>query len=377
MTVHVASVGFARFGKRAEGLVELGAEAAGPALDGVGRKPIDLLVVGTMLAHGARGAEPLLPRLAGRLGLETAAGYRVEATSASGAMAFHTAVGWIESGRHARALVIAAEKMTDRPTAEVTGELTAALHPSEVAQGATMPGLAALVTQRYLERYSLDPAVLDPVSVQARRMAEANPYAHFQKAVTREEVAASPPVALPLRRLHCSPLSDGAVAVVLEKGDGPASVLGIGQGFAPLRLVDRPDLTTFAATRVAARSAYEGAHITRKELEVVETHDAFAPLAMIHLEDLGVCGPGEGPAWYENGWVGRDGRLPVNPSGGLLGRGHPVGASGLAGIGELALQLRGEAGTRAVARAPRLGLAQSMAGLGTQSFVTVLGRSGA
>jgi len=374
MTTHVASVGVAGFGKRTEGLVDLAVEAAGPALEGVGRKPIDLLVVGTMLAHGLRGPEPLLPRLAGRLGLESASGFRVEATSATGAMAFHVAVTSLETGRYSRALVVAAEKMTDRPTAEITGELTAAIHPSEVAAGATMPGLAALVTQRYLERHGLGPEVFDRVSVHARKMSADNPKAHFQKEVTGEEVATSRPVALPLRRLHCSAISDGAAAVVLERGSGPATVLGFGQGFESLRLVDRADLTGFAATRIAARTAYEMAKTTRKELEVVEVHDAFAPLGIVHLEDIGVCGPGEGSSWFANDWVGRDGRLPVNPGGGLLGRGHPVGASGLAGIAEVALQLRGEAGARAIARLPKVGLAQSMSGLGSHSFVTILGR---
>ena len=375
MTVHVASVGIARFGKRTEGLIDLAAEAAGPALEGVGRKPIDLLVTGTMLSHGPHGPEPILPRLAGRLGLESASGFRVEATSATGAMAFHTAVLALESGRFSRALVVAAEKMTDRPTAEITAELTAALHPSEVAAGATMPGLAAMVTQRYLERHGLSPDVIDPGSVHARAMAVDNPMAHFQKAVSREEVATSRPVALPLRLLHCSAISDGAAAMVLERGPGPVSVLGFGQGFESLRLVDRPDLTTFAATRIAARIAYESAKITRKEIEVAEVHDAFAPFGMVHLEDVGVCGLGEGPSWFEKGWVARDGRLPVNPSGGLLGRGHPVGVSGLVAIAEVALQLRGEAGARSVAHLPKVGLSQSMAGLGSQSFVTILGRA--
>jgi acetyl-CoA C-acetyltransferase len=375
MTTHVASVGIARFGKRSEGLVELAAEAAGPALDGVGRKPIDLLVVGTMLAHGDPGPVPLLPRLAGRLGLESSSGLRVEATSATGAMAFHAAVLALESGRFSRALVVAAEKMTDRPTPEISAELTAAIHPSEVASGATMPGLAALVTQRYLERYGLTTDMIDLVSVHARRMSADNPNAQFQSPVSVDDVAASPVVALPLRRLHCAAISDGAAAVVLERGAGPSAVLGIGQGFDSLRLVDRPDLTTFAATRTAARIAYEMAKTTRKEVEVVELHDAFAPLGLVHLEDLGVCGPGEGASWFSNRWVERDGRLPVNPGGGLLGRGHPVGASGLAGIVEVALQLRGEAGARALARPPKMGLAQSMSGLGTQSFVTILGRS--
>jgi len=373
VTAHVASVGMGRFGKRPEGLIDLAAEAAGLALEGVGRKPIDLLVVGSMFAQGPHGREALLPRLAGRLGLESASGFRVDSSSGTGGMAFHTAALALETGRFERALVVAVEKMTDRTTAEITRDLAASLHMSEVAAGATMPGLAAIVTERYLQRYGLSTDVCDLATVHARAMAVTNPNAHFQKAVTPAEVAASRAVALPLRLLHCSAISDGATALVLERGTGPATVLGLGQGFDALRLVDREELTSFAATRVAARRAYESAHLTRKELDVVEVHDAFSPFALIHIEDLGICGPGEAPGWFEKGWVGRDGRVPVNPSGGVVGRGHPVAASGLAEIGEVALQLRGEAGRHAISKRPKIGLAHAMSGIASHNFVTILG----
>ncbi|MGP8076263.1 MAG: thiolase family protein [Thermoplasmata archaeon] len=373
MTVHISSVGMGRFGKRPEGLIDLAAEAANLALEGVGRKPIDLLVAGSMFSQGPHGREALLPRLAGRLGLESASGFRVDSSSGTGGMAFHAAVFALESGRFDRALVVAAEKMTDRSTAEITKDLAASLHMSEVAAGATMPGLAAIVSQRYLDRYSLSTSVYDLVTVHARAMAVANPNAHFQKAVTAEEVAASRPVALPLRLLHCSAISDGACAVVLEKGAGPATVLGLGQGFDSLRIVDREETTSFTATRIAARRAYEAARLTRKEIGVVEVHDAFSPFALIHIEDLGICGPGEASKWFEKGWVGRDGRMPVNPSGGVIGRGHPVAASGLAEIGEVVLQLRGEAGRHAVATRPKIGLAHAVSGIASHNFVTILG----
>lgn len=373
MTVRIASVGVGRFGKRSEGLIELGAEAASIALDGVGRKPIDLLVAGSMLSHGLGGPEPLLPRLAERLSLEGAAGLRVESTSGTGAMAFHAAVAALTAGPYERALVIAAEKMTDRTTPEVTGELAAALHPSESSAGATMPALAALVAQRYVERHAVDLADLSLPSVHARTMAVANPNAMFRTPVTLSEANVSRPVASPLRLLHCSAIADGAAAVVLERGDGPVQVLGLGQGFEAMRVVDRPDLSTFAATRTAAKRAYEAAGLTRKEIQIVEVHDAFAPFAPIHLEDLGFCGPGEGFDWYRNGWVGLDGRLPVNPSGGLLGRGHPIAATGLAGIVEIASQLAGDAGPRSPGRRPRVGLAHAVSGLAAHNFVTILG----
>jgi len=376
MSCHISSVGMGRFGKRPEGLIELAAEAANLALEGVGRKTVDLLVVGSMFAQGLHGREALLPRLAGRLGVESASGLRVDSSSGTGGMAFHTAVLALESGRFERALVVAVEKMTDRSTAEITRDLAASLHSSEVAAGATMPGLASIVVQRYLQKFGLTTEVCDLATVHARSMAAANPNAHFQKSVTAAEVAASRPVALPLRLLHCSAISDGATAVVVERGTGPATVLGLGQGFDALRLVDREDLSSFVATRLAARRAYEAARLTRKEIDFVEVHDAFSPFGMIHIEDLGICGPGESPMWFEKGWAARDGRVPVNPSGGVVGRGHPVAASGLAEVAEVALQLRGEAGQHAIAKSPRVGLAHAMSGIASHNFVTILGRSG-
>ncbi|MGA8302302.1 MAG: thiolase family protein [Thermoplasmata archaeon] len=373
MTVHVAAVGMGRFGKRAEGMVDLAAEAAGLALEGVGRRPIDLLVAGSMFSHGPHGPEALLPRLAGRLGLESAAGLRVDSASGTGAMAFHAAVFALESGRYERALVVATEKMTDRTTAENTRDLAGSLHPSEVAAGATMPALAAIVTQRYLQRFDQSPAICDVATVHARSMAAHNPFAQFQKPVTLEEVARSRSVASPLRLLHCSAMSDGATALVLERGSGPATVLGLGQGFESLRIVDREDLSTFLATRVAAKRAYEEAKVAPKDVGVAEVHDAFSPFVYLHMEDLGLCEVGQGPAAFEAGDVRPDGRIPINPSGGVIGRGHPVAASGLAEVAEVALQLRGEAGAHAIARLPRVGLAQAVSGIASHNFVTILG----
>ncbi len=373
MSLHVASVGMGRYGKRTEGLLDLAAEAASAALEGIGRRPVDLLVAGSMLAHGLHGPEALLPRLASRLGLESASGLRVDSASGTGGMAFYAAVLALESGRFERALVVAAEKMTDRTTAANTRDLAASLDPSEVAAGATMPGLAAIVTQRYLERYDRPVSVCDAATVHARENAVRNPFAQFQKPVSAEEVAKSRLVATPLRLLHCSAISDGATALVLERGTGPATVLGIGQGFESIRLVDRDDLTTFAATRIAASRAYGNARLGPKDVEVAEVHDAFSPFVYIHAEDLGLCEVGKGPDAFERGEARPDGRIPINPSGGVIGRGHPVAASGVAEVAEVALQLRGEAGPHAIARPPKVGLAHAMSGIAAHNFVTILG----
>jgi acetyl-CoA C-acetyltransferase len=375
MTVHVASVGLGRYGKRPERLLDLAAEAAQRALEGVGRRPIDLLAVGSMMAWGPHGPEALLPRLASRLGLESAHGLRLDSASGTGGMTFHAAVMALETGRFQRALVVAVEKMTDRTTPVITRALAASLDSSEAVAGGTMPALAALVTQRYLQKFQLPPAIADAATVHDRAMAVDNPNAHFQKPVSLDEAAASRPVALPLRLLHCSAISDGASALVLERGEGPATVLGLGQALDAIRIVDRDDLTTFAATRVAGQRAYENARVTPSQVDVAEVHDAFSPFLFLHAEDLGLCEPGKAPEVLRSGGFARDGKLPINPSGGVIGRGHPVAASGIAEIGEVAVQLRGEADRRAVARQPRIGLAHAMSGIGAHNFVTILGAS--
>ncbi len=377
MSATVVAWGIARFGRRSEPLVELLAEAGDRALEGIGRKTIDHLLVGNMAAGALTGEENLAPRVAERLGLEGARGMRIEAASATGAAAFHAGVAALLSGGAERVLVVAGEKMTDRPTSEVARVLAHSLSTSEQAVGATMPALAAVVAQRYLERFHLDEASFDAVSVQARRQGTLNEFAHFRAAVSPEEVRKSRPVALPLRLLHCAPVSDGAAAVVLERGAGPATVLGLGQGFDAVSVVDRSSLTSFRATRVAAQRAYETARLTRKEVDFAELHDAFAPFALIDLEDIGVVGAGEAAGWFASGATRPEGRFPVNASGGLLARGHPIAASGLVEIAEVARQLRGEGGATQLPRRPSRGLALSIGGLASHNFVTILGEKGA
>ncbi|MCI4327177.1 MAG: thiolase domain-containing protein [Thermoplasmata archaeon] len=377
MKVAVSSTGVGRFGKRKEGLVELLCEAGREALDGLGRKPVDLLVVGHMAGGPLAHVENTVAKVADRLGLDAGAGFRIEAASASGAAAFHAAVGMVRSGRYDRALVVAGEKMTDLPNAEVTKVLAGSLAPTEEAHGATMPALAALVAGRYLDRYRADASALDQVTTQARAAAARNPNAQFRTPVTVEEVRSSRAIALPLRLLHCSAISDGAAAVVVEGTTGAAGVLGLGQATDHVELVERPELTSFRATRVASQRAFEEARKTIQEVDFAELHDAFAPFALIDLEDVGAVGAGEGAAAFRNGSTSPDGPFPVNPSGGILGRGHPVGASGLVQIAEVARQLRGEAGPMALPKPPRRGLAQSIGGLGSHNFVTILGNSGA
>ncbi len=377
MSVRIAGIGIGRFGRRTESGVELATEAGLRAMEDVGRKPIDLLVVGNMLGEVLEERASPVPRLASRLGLETAAGLRVEAASATGAAAFHAGAAAVASGRSDRALVVAYEKLTGAPTPVVARALSRALAPEEVAVGATMPALSAIIAQLYVSHYHVPLAAFDRVSVHMRAQAARNAAAQFTKPVTEEEVARSRVIASPLRLLHCAAISDGAVALALERGDDGAVVRGMGQGLDAFRVVDRPALTRFIATRTAATRAYEMAHVTPKELEVAEIHDAFAPFALIDLEDLGLADEGTAAQWFEGGKGTPSGPISINPSGGVLGRGHPVGASGLVEIAEVASQIRREAGSHQLDRPVRLGLAQSIGGLASHNFVTILGQGSA
>lgn len=377
MHVQVASTGLARFGRRPESLVDLMAEAGAVALEGVGRQAIDGVFVGSMAAGPLADVENLTSRVAERLSLDSTAGWRVEAASATGAAVFHAAAAAVASGQFRHVLVVAGEKMTHRPTPEVTQVLARSLAAQEQQAGATMPSMAALVTQLYASRYGTPSAAFDRVTVLGRTAAAHNPAAHFQTPVTESDVASSRMVSSPLRLLHCSAISDGAAAAVLSRGEGPVTVLGLGQGFDLLPVTDRSDPTSFRASRVAAERAYGMAKLTRKEIAFAELHDAFAPFLLIELEDIGVCGPGEGGRWVLSGATAPDGRFPVNPSGGLLGRGHPVGASGLAQIVELARQLQGSAGGTQLPTAGKTALALSVGGIGSHNFVTILGHGGA
>jgi acetyl-CoA C-acetyltransferase len=197
-----------------------------------------------------------------------------------------------------------------------------------------------------------------------------NPLAHFQQTVTLEEVLESRLVADPLRLYHCCPISDGAAAVVVRAEPAPVRIAGIGQGSDYLPLRYRDEFTGFRATREAARAAFRMAGFGPERVEVAELHDAFTPFELISMEDTGLAPAGKAARMVAHGETSLDGRLPVNPSGGLKARGHPLGGTGLAQVVELYWQLTGGAADRQVSA--RVGLAQSIGGLATSNWVTLL-----
>jgi acetyl-CoA acetyltransferase len=197
-----------------------------------------------------------------------------------------------------------------------------------------------------------------------------NPFAHFQEPVSLEAVMESRVVADPLKLYHCCPISDGGAAVVLRADRAPVRIAGIGQGMDTMAVRYRSDLTAFRATQTAAEAAYRMAGFGAERVQIAELHDAFAPFELISLEDTGLVPPGKAGRAMLDGDTNIGGRLPVNTSGGLKARGHPLAATGIAQLVELTWQLRGKAEGRQIDA--RVALAQSIGGLATNNWVTLL-----
>jgi hypothetical protein len=269
------------------------------------------------------------------------------------------------------------EKMTHLSTSAATRILAEVIEPQERWCGATMPALAAMITERYRQRYRLSAAQLERVlclvAMKNHLNGARNPFAQFQKPITKETYFASKLVSTPLRLYDCSPMTDGAAAVLLTSETTDLVISGIGQGTGPAGLRERKSFTSFEATRTAAERAYRMAGIAPKEIDFAEVHDAFTPFEIISTEDLGFFPAGKGWQAVEEGRTSIDGELPINPSGGLKARGHPVGGSGVAQVVEVAERLRGNVKTKSK-HEPRRALAQSTGGLGANNLVTIIER---
>src|SRR5262245_13674062 len=362
-----------RFGSRPEPLADLMAEAGRRALDDAGLERPDALVVAVMNPEEFVGEGNFASHIATHLGLSRTPSIRAETATSSGAAALFAAFAAIAAGVYRTVLVLGGEKMTHLATPRVSELIGRSIDPYERSYGATMPALAGLVTRAWMARSGATLREISLVAVKNHANAVRNPYAHFSQPVTLEAVMDSRVVADPLRLFHCCPISDGAAAVVLRADATAVRIAGIGQGSEYLALRYREQLTSFRASQDAARAAYRMAGFGPERVEVAELHDAFTPFELISMEDLGLAPAGKAGRMLAQGETARDGRLPINPSGGLKARGHPLGATGIAQVVELYWQLTEQAGHRQVPA--RIGLAQSIGGLATNNWVTLLTRA--
>ncbi len=298
---------------------------------------IDFVIVANMLgelgsdqAHLGALASSLLPHRPPAL--------RTEAACASGAVALHTACALLESGKAETVLVVGVEKMTDTsPEMIAAGLMGAADAEKDAPSGLTFPGMFGLVAMRYMHEYGLTRERLNHVSARHHKNAVSNPFAQFRAEIAPEKIAEAPLVADPLTLLDCSPISDGAAAVLLSTKHKSSVRIAASQiATDSVSIADRPSITSFSATKDAMGAALLEANIAREDIDHIELHDCFSIAAVISLEDMGFADPGSGISLYENETFART----INASGGLKACGHPVAATGIKQIIDLTKQLK-------------------------------------
>lgn len=358
----------------------LASEAVFEAIEraGIKHSEIEALFVGNMLAGILGGQENIGALFADELGFCIPV-VRVEGACASGGLAVHSAVLSILAGVYQTVLVLGIEKMTDYKPEEVAMALMGGGSDEEREAGLTFPGLYALLAQAHMEKYSTTEEQMAAVAVKNHYHASQNEKAQFQGQISIEQVLKSPKVADPLKVLDCSPISDGAAALVLSQNPKhlthkPVYLVASAVATDTLALSDRKSLTSLKATQIAAKQAYHLAGVEPKDIDVAEVHDCFTIAEIIAMEDLGFFEKGKAGLAIFRGQtrIGSQG-LIVNPSGGLKACGHPVGATGVKQIVEIFEQLKGRAGKRQV-KGARVGLAHNVGGSGGLAVVHILTR---
>ena len=368
---------------------------------------IEMLYVGNYSSDLFEHQGHTAPILADAVGLVPRPAVRVEDACASGGVALRQGVMAIASGMYDVVLVGGIEKMTNLPTAEVTDTLaTAGDTLYEIPAGFTFPGFYAAMATAYMHKYGMKPEHLMNVAIKNHENGALNPHAQFNVSIpdwmqgriasairkgkpapTWESVmdflhddSANPVIAWPLRLFDCSPITDGAAAVLLvaaeracEFTDDPIYITGSGQA-SDYALHDRPDLTTISGARLAAQKAYEMAGVSAGDIRIAEVHDCFTIAEVVATEDLGFFAPGDGFKAAEDGVTARNGAKPINTSGGLKAKGHPVGASGVGQAVEIWKQMREKAGPRQVAGDIPLAVTHNVGATGSTCVVHVYER---
>jgi len=381
--VAIIGVGMTKFGHHWDrDLVNLAVEAGSKSIRDANlhQKDIQALYIGTMSGGLFINQEHLGSMISDYSGFKNIPSTRVEAACASGGLALRQAYLDIKSGNSDIVVAGGVEKMTDIGSYSITKVLaTASDTEREAAFGATFPGLYAMMAKLHMYKYKTTEEQLAYVSVKNHKNALYNKYAQFQKKISVDDVLNSPLIADPLKLLDASPITDGAAAVILasekkarELCDTPVWISGSGHATDSISLHDRDDLLTLRASVAAAKQAYLQSKIQPKDIQMAEVHDCFTIAELLALEDLGFVKKGESGKFIETGQTEIGGKIPINTSGGLKAKGHPVGASGIAQVIEAVLQLRGDAGKRNTNA--EIALTHNVGGSGGTSVVHILRR---
>ena len=379
MPVAVIGASMTEFGDRDAWIRELLAEAGVAALDDAGIDPDDVehLYVSNMASGEFQGQTGIMNALAHDLGVMPAYSERVDQTSSSGGAGIYEAWQSVASGASEMTLLVGGEKMHHKTTAEATDIIASITHPAEYKHGLTLPSFAGLTARHYLERFDAPREALARVAVKNHRNGVDNPHAQFRKEIDVETALESPIVADPLRLYDFCPITDGSSGLVFtteehaqELTDDYAVVSGIGGATDTHVVHEREDPTVMSGVVESSREAYEMAGIDPEDVDVAELHDMFTILEFLQMEGCGFAE--QGRAWEQvmDGRTERDGEFPINTSGGLKSKGHPLGASGVAQGYEIYKQLVGEAGPRQVAA--DTGLACNVGGFGNCVITTVM-----
>ncbi|MDG5760429.1 thiolase family protein [Natronococcus sp. A-GB1] len=377
--VAVIGASMTQFGQREEWIQELLAEAGLDCLEdaGVDADEIEHLYVSNMTSGEFEGMTGVMNALAHDIGALPAYTQRVDQTSSSGGAGIYAAWQSIQSGASEMTLLVGGEKMTHRTTGEATDIIASITHPVEYTAGVTLPSFAGLTARHYLERFDAPRESLAKVASKNHRNGVDNPHAQFQKEVDVETILDSPIVADPLRLYDFCPITDGSAAMLFcpesvaqEYTDEYAIVAGV-DGATDTHVVhEREDPTVMGGVVESGQGAYEMSGYGPEDVDVAELHDMFTILEFLQMEGLGFAEQGEAWELVEEGYTERDGELPVNTSGGLKSKGHPLGASGVAQGVEIYEQLVGEAGDRQVEA--DVGLCCNVGGFGNCVITTIM-----
>ncbi len=392
--VAIIGVGMIPFGRRDEDtLLDMLANASLKAMDdaGIGDQGVDAVYVANMGAGILQHQTSVASALVDRLSLMPAAADAIENGPASGASAIKNGLLAVASGYYDTVLVAGGEKMREVIGWKATDFVATMTHPEvEYPYGITLPGMAGMFTRLYMEKYGLTQDQLMAVAIKNQKMGTLNPYAHVDMIITREGIHESPdavvnnPVAAdPLHFYDMCPVSDGAAAVILcpaEKAkeisqNTPVIIAGFGQATDTHTIQEREDPTDLKAVTLAAEQAFKMANLTPKDVDVAELHDAFTVLEIAESEHVGFFKKGEGGKAAERGDTELNGKIPINVSGGLKSRGHPVGATGVAQVVEIVFQLRHALNKDRQVKNAKVGFTLNFGGFGNNVVAFVLRRS--
>ena len=355
--VCILGAGSTKYGKLNESIIEIALSASVDAIESAGISPNDIQAGYISNVFGVADKQVhIAPVIMSNLGISHVPGLTIESACGSGSVMFREAFANIRAGFYNCVLALGVEKITHTGTTQST---TLFSYCSdffyEGGNGASFPGLFASIARAYMTKYKADEEDLAHVAVKNHENGLLNPKAHVRKKITVEDVLKSPVVASPLKLYDCCPFSDGASAVILcsedfakKSGKPYIQVVGSGRGGSPAAVQGREDISTIPATVIAANQAYQMAGITAKDVDFAEVHDCFTIAEIIDVEDLGFFQKGKAAREIREGSTSRKGKIPINPSGGLKSKGHPIGATGIGQIVEVFEQFSGLAGERTI-----------------------------